>query len=255
MGSPELERGLRNIEVRVRYKLGASTTMRFTVKVRPTDCFRKIKYHITQSLDIEGTVTYREQNCDDFPTKRLADYTTKKEEHFHVIAERKPRELKHYNIQLQLPEEYCIQDAAKTVGIKVARTTTIGNLKHKVQDEYGIPVEEMSIHLPGQIKECQPGVNVMQLLGAPPLNLEVKWHKKESSPPPRPAATKRTSSLKSSGLASGTPYAVKPGRRKSMEHSSIHPKSKVEKKSGTKMSCAVMSPQKIIAVSFCYFDI
>lgn len=244
--------GLKNIEVEVRYKLGASPLTRFTVKVRPTDSLRKIKNHIVQSLDIEGKVMYREQNCDDQPTKRLSDCTTKKEEIFHVAAEKKLRDLKHHTVKLHLPEEFATQDAAE---LKIARTTTIGNLKHKLQDEYGIPVEEQNIHMLGQDTECQSGANIMQLhLSAKSVHLEVKWQRKEASPP-RPSRVKRTQSLKSScSLASGTPYAqaVKLSRRNSLELSSIHPKSltKLKKKPGTSISHKLLKKSHIKCILF-----
>ena len=38
-------------------------------------------------------------------------------------------------------------DENGTIEVKGARTTTINNLKHKLQDILGIPVEEQSLHI------------------------------------------------------------------------------------------------------------
>ena len=215
--------------MRVQYK--DSTSTRSWLRVKPKDTLRKIRTHITESLDIQGRVMYRDQNCDDFPAKRLSDYPTDREEIlFCLIAEKRSRDMKQHLIELILPNELTHEHTAKTVSMKVARTTTIGNLKHKIQDEHGIPVEEQRICLPGQNKECPSTVNVMQLSGT---TLELKLQKKEASPPPRQATCKRAASLKDRSLASGTPYATKLGRRNSLEHSSIHPSlRKVKKKTG-----------------------
>lgn len=233
----ELEsRGLRNIEVTVRYKLGDLPPLTLPLRVRPNDTLKKIKNHIMKSLDVQGKVMYGEHNCDSSPNKRLSEYPTSHEEKFYLTAERKERDLKQHTIKVQLPEELAAK-AVKTVDIKVARTTTTDNLKHKLQDECGIPVEEQNIHVLGQDMECQSGANIMQQLpSAKSMNLEVKWQRKEASPT-RPSKVRRSQSLKSScSLASGTPYAVKLSRRNSVhEYSPIHPKSltKVMETTGT----------------------
>lgn len=227
------KRGLQRINVIVQYKDSTPTTS--CLRVKPKDTLKKIRTHITESLDIQGRVMYRDQNCDEFPAKRLSDYPTDCEKTlFYLIAEKKPRDLKQHWIKLILAQEH----TPKTVSMKVARTTTVGNLKHKIQDEHGIPVEEQKICLPGQDKECQSTVNVMQLPG---IILELKLQ--EASPPPRQAALKRTASLKGSNLASGTPYATKLGGRNSLEHSPIHPKSltKVKKKTGIFLCSKVLT--------------
>lgn len=192
---------LKSTEVVVRYKLGDSPSAKFTVKIKYTDTLRKIKSHITESLDIQGRVTYGDLNCDDFPSKKLSDCTPKQEDKFVLTAERKRRELrelKHHAIQLKIAEEFLTREEAGTMEIKVARTTTIANLKHKLQDRLGVSIEEQSIYVHGQWKECQSSICVIQL----PQPLEVKC-------PLKPSASMVKRTLPQRSISSGAPYDTK----------------------------------------------
>lgn len=223
MHSAAIARDLRNVVVEVRYKLGEPPHTRVTVRVKPMDNLRKVKNHIFRSLDVQGRLMYRQQNCDDFPTKRLSEYPPKKEDDniFYLFAAGRKLRVKQHTIELHLPEEFAAIDRERKVQVKVSRTTTVSNLKHKLQNERGIPIDEQSIHVLGQQNECHPETNVMQL----PV-LEVKWQRKEASPPLK-MAVKRTHSQK--GSISGTPYSNKLTMKKSLEASSIHPKKMKEK--------------------------
>lgn len=223
MEASELDRRLWCIEVEVKYRLSDSPSTKHAVRVKQTDTFRKIKKHVTESLDIQGRMMYGDQNCDEVPNKRLSDYSSRPEETFLLMAERKQRDMKHYAVKLQIPEEYLMKDDDRMMEIKVARTTTISNLKYKIQNRAGIPVEEQSIHVLGQQKECQLGTNVMQLLQ--PVTLEVKRQRKEGGPPLKPTTVKKEAPQKSSFMSSGAPYDAKPsGKRKAHEIPSTQPK-------------------------------
>lgn len=233
---PELDKGLRSIEVEVKYRLsGDSPPITFTVKVKQTDNLRKIKKHIIESLDIQGKVTCRGQNCDEYPNKKLSDITPQ-ESTFILTAERKLRDLKHYGIKLRLPEDALTEgatgslssvvddtktrDERGTVEVKVARTTTIINLKHKLQNILGIPVEEQAIHASGQGKECPMSTNVMQL--PKPLIMGVKWQRNDESPPL--STVKKAVPQKSNAMSSGAPYLS--SKRKAHEFSTSPKKPK-----------------------------
>lgn len=128
MEASELDRRLWCIEVEVKYRLSDSPSTKHAVRVKQTDTFRKIKKHVTESLDIQGRMMYGDQNCDEVPNKRLSDYSSRPEETFLLMAERKQRDMKHYAVKLQIPEEYLMKDDDRMMEIKVARTTTISNL-------------------------------------------------------------------------------------------------------------------------------
>ena len=162
---PQSEKGLKTIKVLVKFKTGGESPT-FAVKIKQTESLRKIKKHITESLDIQGKLMYKGQNCEE-TSKRLSDYSLQEEMTFILTAERKKKDLKH-KIKLQIPEEVFIKNSIQigdgmetstideedgTIEVKVARTTTIINLKHKLQDILGIPVEEQSLHVSSQGKE------------------------------------------------------------------------------------------------------
>ena len=147
------------------------------------------------------------------------------EDKFHLIAERKSRDLKQHLITLHLPQDIPFQDG-NTTEIKVARTTTIINLKHKVQDKHGIPFEEQTIHVLGQQKGSQNETNVLQLLPQAIKILEVKWIRKDGSTALKPATVKKAVAQ---SLSAGTPYDSKPQSKKKLtEFSSIHPKKQIK---------------------------
>ena len=206
----DLERGLRTFEVEVRYRSGGPSSLH-SVKLKPNETFKKIKRHITESLDIQGKLTYRETNLDDYASKRLAEIYFEGEK-FYLVADKKPRELKH-SVELKLPSVDGKEE--RTESIKIARTTTVGNLKHKIQDEFAIPVEELAIHnIPSQQKECHQETNVMRLSKV----LEVRL----VSSPAKKAQPARAS------IVRGTPYDTRQSahvsKRKGYDGGGIHPK-------------------------------
>lgn len=210
---------LREFTVEVKYKNGAASPTRYRVRIKANENLKKIKRHITESLDIQGRVTCRDINFDDYPSKRLSDYNLEDEDKISLITDRRSRDLKQHTATLKLPEEPGKE--ARLVSIKIARTTTIGKLKHKIQDEHGIAVDEHTIHVAQQQKECHLENNVMQL----PQPLEVRLVKRDCSPPSKPLVKKPQ--LQKASFSYGTPYDVKQSasisRRKGFD-SSIHPK-------------------------------
>lgn len=210
------ERNLKIIEVEVRYRSGGSPTGH-RVRVKLSETLKKIKKHVLESLDINGRMTYRDISLDDYPAKRLSE-VYKEGEKFCLITEKRPRDMKQHTVQLSLPASK--GEGERTGEIKVARTTTIGNLKHKVQDKFGIAVDEHTIHMPSQQKECHPEHNVM---GLSPV-LQVKLIQ---TAPTKPAAVRRSLQSYKTNITRGTPYDTKQtatvSKRKSFE-SVIHPK-------------------------------
>lgn len=215
MEAEEPERQLKCVEVEVKCKLSGSDSPPsiYKVRVRPSDNLRKIKRHIIESLDIQGKLMYGDHNVDDHPYRRLEDGVLRGNK-FYLTIDRKHRDLKQHSVKLHLHE--VSGENVRPVEVKIARTTTIVNLKRKIQNEFGIPVEEQSIHVQYQQKGCQLETNVMQL----PQPLEVKWQKKECGSP-----VKSTRKVQQQKISHGTPYDVKlSSKRKGYECSSIHPK-------------------------------
>ena len=208
------EKCLKIFGVEVRFRSGGASNG-YKVRVKLGETLKRIKRHITESLDIQGRLAYKEFNFDDHPTKRLSEVYKEGDETFCLATEKKPRDLKH-QVQLKLPN-------SMTGVVKIARTTTIANLKHKIQDEYGILVDEQAIYVPSQQKECQQDTNVM-LLSSPLL--EVRLVRKEAMQKKPPQALKFR-----------TPYDTKQSacvsKRKIYDSSPIHPKTfKGKEKSG-----------------------
>lgn len=226
--------------VEVKLKVGELIVSKHTIKIRLTDILKKVKKHITESLDVQGKVTYKTHNFDQHPNKKLLDvFDPQDKEAIYVTTDKRPRDLRQHAVKLQLPPE--LVSEGETM-IKIARTTTIGNLKYKVQNEYGIPVEEQSIHILDQPKECQSGTNVLLL--PPPRILEIQWHRKEAAPSPSKPTAKKPQQQRTA--ASVSPYDTKfSSKKKSSElPHSIHPQ-KVLKSKGiipqnrSKVHCSV----------------
>lgn len=216
MASPlEFDGGLMMVVVEVKYRTerGEYSTSRHKVRVRSTDNLRKVKKHISESLDTPGTLTYRRKDLND--SKKLSNYDIKEGDKLTLTSERRFRDVKQLTVQLQLPN--IMSSGAKMVQeeLKIPSTSTIRGLKHKIQDEYGIPEDEHTLHY--QQRECKEWTTVLQLLK--PVTLEVKWRKKETSCSPVKVAGKKDS------IPTGTPYDTKvTSQIKGYEDSSIHPK-------------------------------
>ena len=240
MGS-DFDQTLKSVEVEVLYQQGASDSLRkcrFTVKIGFNDTFRKIKKHIMESLDTQGKMMYGKYNCDESPLKKMSDCTSgSREEKFYITTMKKPKSSS--SQQLNITLQVLSQDGVKAVQkIQIAKTTTIYSLKHRIQDDHAIPVEEQTVHVLGQQKELLSGTNIMQL--KEPIVLEVKWTGDAASPPvAKPKAAKpspmRTLQQRTNGISSGTPYSTKLvpyKRRGSVDISSIHPKTLRKEKAG-----------------------
>ena len=176
MATSEMDHvGLKSITVQIHYKLGKSSQEEFVVKVNETDTLKNVEKHITTSLDTPGKLIYREHRSDEYPTKRLSDFVPRdsEDETIYLLTERKSRNMNKHSIQLQVSEEF---GDKKKVDMKIARITTFANLKHKIQDRLGIPVQRQSIHVLGQKEPCPLGVNVMQVPQPQqqPIILEIK---------------------------------------------------------------------------------
>ena len=199
------DNNLKLFGVEVRFRTGeASYTVKVRVKLGET--FKRIKKHITESLDIQGRLAYNYYNFDDHPTRQLSEVYWEGHEIFRLTTEKKPRDLKQHQVELELP------DSGSGV-VKIARTTTIANLKHKIQDQYGILVEEQAIYVPSGQKECHQDTNVMLL---PSPLLEVRLVRKEAQKkPPRVLRFRTPYDTKQSACVS---------KRKIYDSSPIHPK-------------------------------
>ena len=171
----ELEKRLRTLEVEVRHKAGGSDSpTKHKVRVKPNDSFRKIKRHITESLDVQGRLFYGNENLDT-TTKRIADYNLDEGKNLYLTSTEKRTRGAPHPIEVQLPEQFGTKRRAE---MKIFRTTTVNNLKHKIQDRWGLTVEEQSICVAGARNECQAELNIMQL--SQPIVLEVRWQRRES---------------------------------------------------------------------------
>ena len=197
-----------------------------TVKVKFTDSLRKVKKHITESLDVQGKLQYKGRNLEDYLQRKLADIM-EEESLLHLITDSRPKELTQYDIEVRILKD----SETRIEKIKVVRITTINKLRYKIQNNFGIPLEEQSIVQLDQQNDteiqCQLGTNVMQL--KQPIILLVKF---SGSPPKQ--TYKRTLSRRND-ISRGTPYDTRSlGKRKAYGSSSIHPKvlPKIKEKPG-----------------------
>ena len=166
----DIEGRLRQIEVEIRYTTGGSD--RTTVKVRPNDSFRRIRRHISESLDVQGSLSYGSENLDN-ATRKIADYEMKEGKHLCMTCSKKKGT--QYTIRVQLPFGSSREE------VKISMTTTINSLKHKIQDRWGIPVEEQTICMLGSPIKCQGETNIMRF--KQPCVLEVLRRDPVSSHP------------------------------------------------------------------------
>ena len=123
--------------------LGTKKKLRFTVRVRQSSCIGDFKYHLKASKDItvmQKKLFYAGKWLNDKMTLVEAGITE------NTIVEmesfRPPRRFTN-NIAVKLPD-------GEVVNVRVHRSTTIEELKHKIQDEIGMPIEEQILELSGR---------------------------------------------------------------------------------------------------------
>ena len=206
--------GTETFEVEVIHRQnGKQVKFKHTVRVNPKDSFKKIKGHFAESLGIKGKLMYGNYDCDAKPLEKLLEQmNSSRKEKFYLITEQKltqklrgttqklrgtskklrgtsqkgtsqklrgtTQNLKGSTKDSELEITLQSLDGARRV-MKISKQITIRVLKHKIQDQYGIPAEEQTIYRLGQQKEI-PVMTIMQLMKQP-INLVVLT--KGESPP------------------------------------------------------------------------
>jgi len=142
--------------------VGLKKKSRFIVRVRLTDYYEDFLNHLKASKGVTGRLVMETE-----PNKRmtLAEVGIPPGAVLKVESYTPPRRFDH-KVSVKLPD-------GTVIDVQVNNKSTIGDLKHKIQDEIGMLVEEQSLEYNGRyLNEDKVAVEICGLEKTP---LILKW--------------------------------------------------------------------------------
>ena len=136
----------------------------FRVRIRQSSCIRDLKDHLKASRGIIGKLKKGNKELSDGMTLAEAGITSgmvfRMESHT-------PAKQFDYNISVKSPN-------GAVINIQVNHRTMIEDLKHKIQDEIGMPVEQQILEYNGRSVN-QSRAPVLEICGYKKTPIVVKW--------------------------------------------------------------------------------
>lgn len=120
--------------------VGIKKESTFEVKLRRSSCIGDVKHHLKTSKGITGKLTINNEELSDEMTLAEANIVAGT---VLVMESYTPAKVFTHNIPVKIPN-------GKVINVKVHNGTTIGDLKHKIQDEICMPVEKQSLEYGGR---------------------------------------------------------------------------------------------------------
>lgn len=124
--------------------VGIKKKTKFFIRVRLTDCIEDLMIHLKVSKGITGKLAHRGESLQKLnPKMTLAEAGIIPNAILEMESYKAAKRFTH-NIPVKLPN-------SNVINVQVHSGTTIGDLKHKIQDEIGMPVEEQLLEYSGKI--------------------------------------------------------------------------------------------------------
>ena len=137
---------------------------RFKVRVRNSSSIKELKDHLKAGRGVEGRL--RDKKLSDNVTLAEAGIIT--DTVLEVESFRTPKRFTH-NISVKVID-------GEDLNVQVHQGTTAGELKHKLQDETGMPVEEQILEYNGRV--VNQGKIVVKICRHKKTPIVLKWHRR-----------------------------------------------------------------------------
>ena len=153
---------------------GNSQSSKHTVRAKLTDTVAKTKHHITASVGLSGRLSYKGVQLDQYAQDILRDHGVCEGSVLELTSFTPPKRIQH-TVKVKVLGAASSLKNSDPLSLKVNHTSTLEELKHKIQDAVGIPVEDQLLkYKDKEVKSNMRTVELYTANGGGNLSVELK---------------------------------------------------------------------------------